>query len=98
VGLALVVVIIDVRRGVTDEDAQLLEFLDSLGHQVVLVATKLDKLPLGKRKPALAALKKQSGRKVIGFSSETGDGRDALLATLLAPVIEAPADKVDEHA
>lgn len=82
VGLALVVVILDVRRGLDDEDAQLLEFLDSLGHPSVLVATKLDKLPLGKRKPALLALRGTSNRKVVGFSSETGEGRDALVAML----------------
>lgn len=82
VGLQLVVLLIDVRRGLDEEDVQLLEFLDSLGHTSVLVATKLDKLPLGKRKPALLALQKSSGRKVIGWSSETGEGRDTLLALL----------------
>jgi GTP-binding protein len=83
VGLSLVVVIVDVRRGITEEDAQLLEFLDSLKHPSVVVATKLDKLPPSKQKPSLAALTKEAGRKVIGFSSETGAGREELLLRLL---------------
>ncbi len=91
VGLALVVVIVDVRRGLDEEDSQLLEFLDSLGHASVLVATKLDKLPLGKRKPELAKLAKVAGRKVIGFSSENGEGRDTLLRLLLSSALRGHA-------
>jgi GTP-binding protein len=83
VGVKVVVVIIDVRRGVTDEDEQLLEFLDSLGHTSVLVATKLDKLPVSKRKPVLAQLEKTHRRRALGFSSETGDGREGLWTLLL---------------
>ncbi len=39
----------------------------------------LDKLPVNQRKPALAALAKENpGTRVIGFSSETGEGREQL--------------------
>jgi GTP-binding protein len=82
IGIALIVVIVDVRRGVTDEDQQLLEFLDSLNHRSLVIATKLDKLPKARQKPALDALRKEIGREVIGFSSETQVGRDTLLARL----------------
>jgi GTP-binding protein len=92
VGLSLVVVIVDVRRGLTEEDAQLLEFLDSLDHPSVVVATKLDKLPPSKQKPALAALTKTAGRKVIGFSAETGAGRDELLKRLLRGALSRSSD------
>src|SRR5688572_13893742 len=44
VGLRAVVVIVDVRRGVEDEDRQLVEYLDHLGRASILVATKLDKI------------------------------------------------------
>jgi GTP-binding protein EngB required for normal cell division len=50
----------------------------------ILVATKIDKLPASKRKPAVAALKRDVGRPVIAYSSVTGDGRDALWKRLLS--------------
>ena len=79
VGIRLVVVIVDVRRGVTEEDQQLLEFLDSLGHEALLVATKLDKLGKAQQKLALAALRRSSGREVYGFSAVTKVGHAALI-------------------
>jgi GTP-binding protein len=82
VGIALIVVIVDVRRGVSEEDQQLLEFLDSLGHKSLVIATKLDKLTKAQQKPTLDALRKSLGREVIGFSSETNVGREALLKRL----------------
>jgi GTP-binding protein len=82
VGVRLVVVIVDVRRGVTEEDQQLLEFLDSLGHEALLVATKLDKLGKAQQKLALAALRRSSGREVYGFSAVTKVGHEALIGRL----------------
>ena len=82
-GLRGAVVIIDIRRGVQDDDKQLLEFLESIGVAPILVATKLDKLPASKRKPAIAKLRKQVRRSVTPYSSITGDGRDALWHRLL---------------
>ena len=87
VGIALAVVIVDVRRGVDEDDAMLLEFLDSLEHRTLLVATKLDKLPKSQRKPALQALAKDCGRDLIGFSAETGDGCEQLRARILSAAI-----------
>jgi GTP-binding protein len=82
-GLRGAVVIIDIRRGVQDDDKQLLEFLESIGIAPILVATKLDKLPASKRKPAIAKLRDEVGRPVTPYSSITGDGRDALWKRLL---------------
>jgi GTP-binding protein len=91
VGIAMIVVIVDVRRGVAEEDQQLLEFLDSLRHPSLVVATKLDKLTKARQKPALEALRKSAGREVLGFSSETHAGRESLLARLsVAAVGGAP--------
>jgi GTP-binding protein len=90
-GIALIMVIVDVRRGVSDEDQQLLEFLDSLGHQSLLIATKLDKLAKAQQKPTLAALRQSAGREVLGFSAETQDGRDALLTRLSTAAIGGKA-------
>ena len=77
-GLRAVVTIIDVRRGPETDDLALVEFLDHLSIPVISVATKLDKLPANKQKPALHALRPKLGRKPIGFSSVTGLGVDAL--------------------
>lgn len=82
VGIRLVVVIVDVRRGVAEEDQQLLDFLDSLGHETLLVATKLDKLGKAQQKLALAALRRSSGREVYGFSAVTKVGQTALIDRL----------------
>lgn len=82
-GLRGVVVIVDARRGLSDDDRQLLEFLAELQRPALLVATKLDKLPRSKIEPALRALRQEAKTPVLGFSAETGYGRDALLRELL---------------
>jgi GTP-binding protein len=87
VGIALAIVIVDVRRGIEDEDAMLLEFLDSLNHRALVVATKLDKLPKAGRKPALMELGRKSSREIIGFSAENGEGCDALRARVMRAAI-----------
>jgi len=82
-GLRGAVVIIDIRRGVEPDDTQLVEFLESIGVTPILVATKIDKLPPSKRKPALAALRRELEHPVAAFSSVTGEGRDLLWKQLL---------------
>ena len=92
-GLRGAIVIIDIRRGTQDDDLQLLEFLDSVGVTPILVATKIDKLPSSKRKPAIAALRRELSRPLIAYSSVTGDGRDELWKRILSVSgIERPDD------
>lgn len=81
-GLRGVVLLVDVRRGLEDEEHELLEFLAHIKQKALIVATKIDRLPVSKRKPALLALEKSSGVKAVGFSSVTGDGRDTLWKAL----------------
>jgi GTP-binding protein len=83
--LRAVCVLVDVRRGVEEDDRQLLEFLAQPRHvnenkpvDRIVVVTKVDKLPLNKRKTTLAQIQKDAGVPVIGFSAETGDGREEL--------------------
>ncbi|HEV8548901.1 MAG TPA: ribosome biogenesis GTP-binding protein YsxC, partial [Polyangiaceae bacterium] len=71
--LALVIVLVDARRGPEHDDLELLKMLkdEKSGRpapRVLFVATKLDKLPLAQRKPALAAIAK-SGQRVHGVSA-----------------------------
>lgn len=87
-GLRAVVLLVDVRRGVEEEEQQLVDFLreprqtsDPRPLEVILVATKIDKLGAAARKPALEAVRKgarglAAGASVIGFSSVTGEGRE----------------------
>jgi len=96
-GLRGAVVIIDIRRGAQDDDLQLLEFLDSIEVTPILVATKTDKLPASKRKLAVATLRRALDRPLIGYSSVTGDGREALWKRILSvssidqPDVASPA-------
>ena len=95
-GLRGAVVIVDIRRGVQDDDRQLLEFLESVGVTPILVATKIDKLPANKRKPAVVKLQREVSQRVIPYSSVIGDGRDALWNRILSVSsinrLDAPAE------
>ncbi len=94
--LAAVVLIVDVRRGLEDDDRELLEFLDATTApsrrplQVLVLATKLDKEPRSARKTALRRLQDKASRKVLGFSSITGEGRDELWRALRRAALGEP--------
>ena len=85
--LRAVVLLVDVRRGIEEEERQLVEFLQqprdvSGALTVILVATKIDKLGAAARKPALEAVKKTAGSRPVGFSAVTGEGREDLWARI----------------
>ena len=86
--LPAVVVIVDVRRGLEEDDRDLIRFIEESREvsrrpvNVIVVATKLDRLPRNARKIALEAVRKDAGRPVIGFSAETGEGKEPLWAAL----------------
>ncbi len=83
-GLRCVIVIVDLRRGVQDEDRQLLEFLAEIGRDALIVATKTDKLSHSQVWPALQQVKRQAGGAIVlGFSAETNAGRDELWRAIL---------------
>ncbi|MCC6652486.1 MAG: hypothetical protein IT348_15150, partial [Candidatus Eisenbacteria bacterium] len=88
-----VVLLVDVRRGLEEEEQALLDFIASTARQdrkappVITVATKIDKLPLSQRKPGVARL----GKGVAGVSGETGEGGEALWKRLRWAVGVEPA-------
>ncbi len=99
-GLRAVSVLVDLRRGLGDDDRMLLEFLHSIGRQSVLVATKVDKIPRSARARALADLGKTAGLKPIAFSTEEDIGREPLWSVILEHVgfnVRAPK-KHEPHA
>jgi GTP-binding protein len=82
-------VVLDVRRDLEPDDAQLFEYLAAHDLPAVVVATKLDKLGHAAARARLARLSESlRGRAaiatqartmdLIGFSARTGEGRDAL--------------------
>ncbi len=57
--LAGVVLVMDIRRGVTDLDRRLSEWIAPSGRPVLVLLTKADKLPYGQRLKAVAAVRKE---------------------------------------
>lgn len=84
VGLRGVILLVDVRRGIEAEEAELLDYLSHIQKKALVVATKIDRLPVSQRKPAVFKLAQRSGVKALPFSSHTGEGRDALWRAILS--------------
>ncbi|WP_047985008.1 ribosome biogenesis GTP-binding protein YihA/YsxC [Ornithinibacillus californiensis] len=78
--LKVVLLITDIRHEPTKDDVQMYDFLKHFGLPVVVVATKMDKIPKGKRaqhlKRTINTLQVEKGDLVLPFSSETGEGKD----------------------
>lgn len=81
--LRVVVILVDARRGVEDEERQLITWLRAIHRPFVIGATKVDKLPRSEQSRALAALQAIARVPVIPTSGETGTGREALLQAVL---------------
>ncbi len=86
--LAALILLVDARRGLEEDDRELLDFVKrgrGRGLRVVepaVVATKADKLPNSAAKAILAKLQQAAGVRVTPFSSTTGDGRAPLWARI----------------
>jgi GTP-binding protein len=74
--LALVIVIIDARRGAEDEEKDMLPWLEEHHRKTLVVLTKADKLSKSQRLPAAAALRRDLGlrRDPLLYSAITGEG------------------------
>jgi GTP-binding protein len=82
--LAAVVQLVDSRHEPSREDREMVRWLRDEHMPFCLVATKADKLAPTKRAPALRslarALELPETHPAVAYSSETGDGRTALLS------------------
>ncbi len=78
--LAGVLLLIDVRRGVQDEELDFAPWLEARGTPIVVALTKSDKLAKNKRMLEVGKARKQLGlrRDPFAVSAQTGDGIDAL--------------------
>jgi GTP-binding protein len=80
-----VVHLLDIRRGATELDLQMLEYLAGLGLPTLVVLTKADKLGREKRLRAVREVRDRLGlasEQLLPFSSKTGEGREELLRSL----------------
>jgi GTP-binding protein len=92
--LRAVAVLVDVRRGVEEEEERLIDFLRQPRQvsqpkpvEVILVATKIDKLGAAQRKLALQGVRQKAGASVVGFSAVTGDGWEELWKRIRGAVL-----------
>ncbi|MGD2114222.1 MAG: ribosome biogenesis GTP-binding protein YihA/YsxC [Acidobacteriota bacterium] len=74
----LVVLIVDAKVGATELDVEALKYLASLATPVVVAATKVDRLPRGKRAARRAEIGRRLGitdrSRIIPVSARTGEG------------------------
>lgn len=84
--LKAVVLITDSRHEPTEQDVQMYDYAKYLGLPVLIAATKLDKVPKGKRaaflKRTYETLKVEPEDTVLTFSAETGEGKEEAWRTL----------------
>lgn len=93
-----VIVLVDIRRGIEQDDLDLVELLQTPAEvsrpalEVRLVATKLDKLSRAAQKPALEKLRAAAGRPITGYSAPENTGRVSLWRNIRRIAgVEAPS-------
>ena len=88
--IKLVVQLIDVRVGPTDDDIMMINWLIDCGVPFVVVATKADKLSKSELRRQLESFEenyfKGTGIEVLPFSSVTRDGKDELWSKIFDSV------------
>lgn len=91
--LALAVQLIDPAIPTQESDLDLHRWLVRRKRNVVLVATKCDRLSGNERSRALGRLKNDFGQALLPYSSKTGEGRDALWRTIVDAVQTQPEEQ-----
>lgn len=85
--LLALVILVDIRRGFEAEELQLLEAAGRYSLQPILVVTKVDKLKpnarYNRRREIARAMSADPDRDMVFFSSQTGEGREALWKRIL---------------
>ena len=102
--MALLVALVDIRRGLEVDDHDLLALAAAPAAtsrrpvQTLLVATKSDKLSASARKPALLALRQTTRQHVLPFSIKDPQTHVALWRELRRMLGMEPADRRDDAA
>ena len=80
--LCAIIMLVDIRHNPSENDMQMYEWLKHYGYDIIIAATKHDKLKRSQVGAAVSAISKGLGLSkddtLIAFSSETREGRDAL--------------------
>ena len=76
--LCLVVVLLDPRRPVREDDEMLFDMLADCRTPHVVVATKVDKIPKSQRKLSITQMAQATDSKVLGTSAKDGAGAEQL--------------------
>lgn len=96
--LQAVLHLVDLRHPPSAEDCMMSEWLDHIGIEACVVATKADKIPKGKRPQHAKVIREKlglgKGHPLIVFSSEEGLGKEELWEWIEArlPVIGGPEE------
>ncbi len=80
-----VVHLVDARRTPTEHDVSLMDYLSHVGLPSLVVLTKMDKLNRSERAQAIARVAEaldMHEKRLLPFSSRSGEGREDLLAAL----------------
>jgi len=78
-------VIIDAKVGITELDKQMIEILDHAGHNVIVIANKIDKLKKNDIMKKIEEFHVESGGKLVApFSAKEKIGREEVLDIILS--------------
>ena len=84
-GVCGVVHLVDGRHAPSKLDHEMMEYLGEVGVPVLVILTKMDKVPMGKREETVGSAARELNidpEQLLAFSSKTGEGRDSLLTAL----------------
>jgi len=84
-GVCGVVHLVDGRHPPFKLDQEMMEYLGEVGAPTLVILTKMDRVPKGKREKTLDTAAKDLGldpEQLLPFSAKTGEGRDSLLTAL----------------
>jgi GTP-binding protein len=84
--LRLVMLLVDIRRDLKDEEFMLMELIAGTRAQVLLVATKTDKLGFEQQRKRTSEIIRQTGRGPVITSANTGLGMDILWENILSSI------------
>ncbi|WP_075878072.1 ribosome biogenesis GTP-binding protein YihA/YsxC [Merdibacter massiliensis] len=81
------VILVDARHLPTEDDHTMLEYIRYFSLPIIIVATKIDKVPKTKRAHQLAVIRKdlqlQEGERLFAFSSATKEGSDEIWKAMI---------------
>jgi GTP-binding protein len=81
--LKLVILLVDIRRDLKDEEFMLIDLIGRTKAKVLLVATKTDKLGYQQQRKRSSEISRQSGMEPVITSAHTGTGMDILWQHIL---------------